>query len=325
MAPAVAASVSERRKRQDESNAASRGREQAGEIMQLKRVGDGPIMTPRKNIPWEKDAVLNAAAVHHGGKFHLLYRAVAHYPDSPNHSCIGYASSTDGVHFDRLDEPVLRCNERPEESQGVEDPRVVRIGRTFYMCYTAYALKPTQIALATSKDLVHWERQGVIFSDSIMGSNKDASLFPRKFAGRYCLMHRPHPDIFLSFSKDLHNWTDHVRIMKPECDWEVSRIGGGSQPIETDHGWLMVYHGVDSSNCYRLGLVLLDLDDPRKVIKRDPRPCLEPEMEWELKGDVNNVCFTCGAVLLGNELWVYYGSADTVMGLAKGNIGEFLR
>ena len=292
--------------------------------MQLKRVGNGPMLSPRKNVQWEKDAVLNTAAIYHEGKFHLLYRAVSHYPGDPNHSCIGYASSTDGVHFERLDEPVLRCNEVPEETQGVEDPRVVKMGRTFYMCYTAYNLTPTQIALATSEDLIHWKRQGVIFGADILGWNKDASLFPRKFGGRYCLMHRPNPDIYLSFSKDLHNWTDHVRIMKPEFDWESRKIGGGTQPIETDKGWLMVYHGVDDRNCYRLGLVLLDLKDPTKVIKRDPLPCLGPEMDWELKGDVNNVCFTCGAVLLGKELWVYYGAADTVIGLAKGNIDEFL-
>ena len=186
-----------------------------GADMKLKRVGKGPVLEPRKNVPWEKDTVFNAAAVHHNGKFHLLYRAVAHNPGDPNRSWIGYASSKDGIHFERLDQPVLSPNVVPEESQGVEDPRVVKMGDTFYMCYTAYDLKRTQVAL-------------------------------------------------------------------------------------------------------------LDLRDPTKVLKRQPEFILEPELDWELKGDVNNVVFSCGAVLLGSELWVYYGCADTVIGLAKGDVKKFL-
>lgn len=292
--------------------------------MQLKRVGKGPILEPRKDVPWEKDTVFNAAAIYDKGKFHLLYRAVAHNPGDPNRSWIGYASSKDGVHFDRLDKPVLSPNTVPEESQGVEDPRVIKMGDTYYMCYTAYDLKRTQVALATSKDLVNWKREGVILSNTVLGNNKDASLFPEKIGGRYCLMHRPEPDIYLSFGKDLHHWTDHVCIMKSEFAWEAQKIGGGAQPIKTDKGWLMVYHGVDKASTYRLGIALLDLRDPTKVIKRQPEFILEPKLDWELKGDVNNVVFTCGAVLRGSELWVYYGCADTVIGLAKGDVKEFL-
>jgi predicted GH43/DUF377 family glycosyl hydrolase len=292
--------------------------------MKLKRVGKGPVLEPRKNVPWEKDTVFNAAAVHDKGKFHLLYRAVAHNPGDSNRSWIGYASSEDGVHFERLDQPVLSPNVVPEESQGVEDPRVVKMGDTFYMCYTAYDLKRTQVALATSKDLVNWKREGIILSNTVLGNNKDASLFPEKIGGRYCLMHRPEPDIYLSFAKDLHHWTDHVRIMKPEFEWEATKVGGGAQPIKTNKGWLLVYHGVDKKMTYRLGVALLDLRDPTKVLKRQPEFILEPELDWELKGDVNNVVFTCGALLFGSELWVYYGCADTVIGLAKADVKEFL-
>ncbi|MCY3021821.1 MAG: glycosidase [Planctomycetota bacterium] len=293
-------------------------------MLQLKRAGDGPVLKPRPEVPWEKDTVFNAAAIHDKGKFHLLYRAVAHNPGDRNRSWIGYAWSSDGLHFERLDKPVLSPGEVPEESQGVEDPRVVKIGRTFYMCYTAYDLKRTQVALATSSDLVHWKRQGVILSNTVLGNNKDASLFPQKIGGRYCLMHRPVPDIYLSFGDDLHTWTDHTRIMQPEFEWEATKIGGGAQPIQTKKGWLLVYHGVDKTMTYRLGVALLDLDDPTKVLKRQREFILQPELAWELKGDVSNVVFTCGAVLLGKELWVYYGCADSVIGVAKGNVDDFL-
>lgn len=292
-------------------------------MLRLHRVGDGPIMTPRKDVLWEKSAVLNAAAIHDGGKFHLLYRAVAHNPGDPNRSCIGYAVSEDGIHFARLDEPVLTSNTVPEEAQGVEDPRVTKIGDTFYMLYTAYDGARTQIALATSTDLLHWQRHGIVLADTPFGNNKDAALFPEKIGGRYCMLHRPVPDIYLAFSDDLLHWTDHVRMMQPEFEWEAAKIGAGAQPIKTEKGWLLIYHGVDEKLWYRLGAALLDLDDPTRVIARQPEWILQPEAEWEIVGDVNNVVFTCGAVLLGRELWVYYGAADTVIGLARGNIDDF--
>ena len=293
-------------------------------MLRLERVGSRPILEPRKDVPWEKSAVLNAAAIHDGGRFHLLYRAVAHNPGDPNRSSIGYAVSDDGVHFERLDQPVLVSNVVPEEAQGVEDPRVTKLGDTFFMVYTAYDGKRTQIALATSADLIHWERHGVVLSDAHFGNNKDAALFPEKIGGRYCMMHRPEPDIFVAFSDDLHHWTDHAKIMGPAFDWEATKIGAGGVPIKTEKGWLIVYHSVDRRMWYRLGIALLDLEDPTKVIARQPEWILQPEADWELVGDVNHVVFTCGLVLLGRELWVYYGSADTVIGLAKGNIDDFL-
>ena len=293
-------------------------------MLRLKRVGDGPILKPRKEVTWEKDTVFNAGAIYDNGKFHLLYRAVAHNPGDRNRSSIGYAWSEDGIHFDRLNEPVLRSNEVTEEAQGVEDPRVTKIGDTYYMLYTAYDLKRTQVAMASSIDLIHWKRHGIVISNELFGNNKDAALFPEKIRGRYCMMHRPDPDIYLAFSDDLHNWTVHVCLMKPEFEWEVTKIGGGAQPIRTENGWLIIYHGVDKDMWYRLGIALLDLEDPAKVVKRQPEWILQPEADWELKGDVANVVFSCGAVLLDRELWVYYGAADTVIGLAKGDIDDFL-
>jgi predicted GH43/DUF377 family glycosyl hydrolase len=301
--------------------------------MKLKRVGNEPILTPRKNVPWEKDAVLNAAAIHAEGKFHLFYRAVAHNPGDPNRSCIGHAWSTDGVHFERADEPILRPGECPEETQGVEDPRITKLGDTYHLVYTSYNLKQIQISRATSKDLVHWMRHGIMFGCDQMGNNKNGGLFPEKIDGRYALIHRPMDrgephEMWLSMSDDLVTWKHHRRLLRArrgEVDWEYTKIGIGAPPHKTDSGWLMVYHAVDRKFVYRLGLVLLDLKDPTKVLKRTNEPILEPAADWEVKGDVGNVVFTCGTILLGNELWVYYGGADTVIGLAKGDVREFLK
>ncbi|MGC9523718.1 MAG: glycosidase [Anaerolineae bacterium] len=301
-------------------------------MLRLERVGDGPILEPRADVYWEKDTVFNTAAVYDAsldrGPFHLLYRGVAHTPGDPNRSSIGYAWSEDGVHFERLDKPVLPSNVVPEESQGVEDPRVTKIGDTFYMLYTAFDGVRTQVAMATSADLIHWERQGIMIPSSLYGNNKDAALFPVKIDGRYWMLHRPEPDIYIASSEDLTTWTGagtlHFPLMQPEFAWEARKIGGGAQPIETEKGWLLVYHGVDKDLWYRLGVALLDREDPTRVIARQSEPILEPEADWELVGDVNNVVFTCGALLLGRELWVYYGAADTVIALAKGNINDFL-
>ncbi|MCX5671769.1 MAG: hypothetical protein NTU94_10670, partial [Planctomycetota bacterium] len=135
-------------------------------------------------------------------------------------------------------------------------------------------------------------------------------------------------DMWLSLSPDLNNWRGHRRLLRArrgEVDWEYGKIGLGAPPFKTDAGWLMVYHAVDRKMVYRLGIALLDLKNPTKVIKRTDQPILQPEADWETRGDVSNVVFTCGAVLLGTELWVYYGGADTVIGLAKGDVSEFLR
>ena len=304
--------------------------------MKLKRVGNGPILKPRPNVPWGKNAVLNTAAIYADGKFHLFYRGITHTP-YPNRSCIGHAWSTDGVHFERSNEPILRNNTRPDNTVGVEDPRIVKLGDTYHLSYVCWNERNVDIALATSQDLVGWRDHGVIFGHQECGNNKNASLWPEKLGGRYALIHRPmgfawgadpHPlDMWLSQSDDLKTWNGHRRLLRArrgEVNWENLKIGLGAPPFRTKAGWLMVYHAVDEALVYRLGLVLLDLEDPTKVLKRTDKPILEPETDWELKGDVNNVVFTCGAVLLGTELWVYYGGADSMIGLAKGDIREFL-
>jgi len=285
--------------------------------MQLQRYAGNPILEPRREHLWEDRAVFNCAVVHHEGLFHMLYRAVA----KDLVSTIGYAVSRDGFDWLRLDKPVLEpANEF--ETKGVEDPRVTRIGDTFYMAYTAYSEQGMRVSLAASNNLITWERLGIILPGE---DNKDAALFPERIGGRYALLHRRPPDVWIACSDDLLHWTDHRVIMRPRPGtWEALKVGAAGPPVrspvdptgKTDQGWLLIYHGVDESHVYRLGVALLDLNDPAVVLKQQEAPILEPEEEWELYGDVPNVVFSCGQVLTDDALYVYYGGADTVIGVA---------
>ncbi len=285
--------------------------------MRLHRHPKNPILLPRPTVPWEALNVFNAAVIHHNGLFHMLYRAQG----VDYISSIGYAISEDGVHWSRLDEPVFRPQE-PWEARGVEDPRVTYLEGTFYMAYTGYSPQGTRAALARSTNLITWERLGVVLPDE---NNKDHVLFPEKIQGRYAMLHRRPPDIWLAFSDDLKHWTDHTIILRPRPGtWEHLKIGAGAPPIRTEYGWLLIYHAVDEHRVYRLGAALLDLHDPTRVLARLPEPILEPREPWEIKGDVPNVVFTCAAVVRGDDLYVYYGGADRVMGLATGSLSELL-
>jgi len=274
--------------------------------MQLQRYNKNPILKPRAEHPWEVRAIFNGAAVYHNKLFHMLYRAVA-----PNLvSTIGYAVSQDGFDWLRLDRPVLEpANEF--ETKGVEDPRVTRIEDTFYMTYTAYSEHGMRVSLAASSNLIAWERLGVILPDE---DNKDAALFPEKIGGRYCLLHRRPPDVWIARSDDLLHWTDHQVIIRPRPGtWEALKIGAAGPPVKTDHGWLFVYHGVGEDKVYRLGVALLDLYNPTAVLKRQKEPILEPEEEWERHGDVPNVVFSCGQVMTDDTLYVYYKVVPTLL------------
>ena len=185
------------------------------------------------------------------------------------------------------------------------------------MMYTGYGGRfddDYRICMASSRNLIDWKRHGVMLDEP----NKDASLFPEKINGRYIMFHRRHPDIWLAYSDDLHHWEDHRRVMEalPGSSWENIKIGIAGPPIKTDAGWFLIYHGVGEGQRYCLGAALLDLSDPTRVIARQPEPILEPELDWEINGYVPNVVFSCGQVILGDDLIVYYGAADTVIGAA---------
>ena len=191
------------------------------------------------------------------------------------------------------------------------------------MTYTGYGGRfegDYRISLASSRNLTDWKRHGVLLDET----NKDAALFPEKIDGRYLMLHRRPPDIWLAYSDDLLHWHGHQRIMKPlpESNWECLKIGAAGPPFKTENGWILIYHGVSADRHYSLGIALLDLEDPSKVVVRQRQPILEPKMKWERNGHVPNVVFSCGQVIHGDELYVYYGGADTVIGVASVKIEE---
>lgn len=288
-------------------------------MIELERLSDRPILEPKARHNWEAAAVFNTGAIQYNGLVHLIYRATditSNGSEGRYINSLGYAVSSDGVRFNRLEDPIL-INDVEQELRGPEDPRVVELDNTFYMMYTGYGGRfdgDYRICLASSKNLINWERHGVMLDEA----NKDASLFPEKIDARYVMLHRRPPDIWIAYSDDLKNWHDHQIVMqvRPESDWECEKIGVGGPPIKTPAGWFLIYHGVSADKRYCLGAAMLDLHDPSKVIGRQTDPILEPELDWEINGYVPNVVFSCGQAQLGDDLLVYYGGADTVIGVA---------
>jgi predicted GH43/DUF377 family glycosyl hydrolase len=249
------------------------------------------------------------------------------------------ARSRDGVTDWRIDaQPTFAASpdEYPEELWGVEDPRIVFLDSLarYAVTYTAYSRAGPLVALAMTEDFQTFERHGAIMSPE----DKDAAFFPRQFDGRWALIHRPVPHIggakanmWLSFSPDLTNWGDHTVLLEARDGawWDAGKIGLASQPIETNEGWLVVYHGVRDTPAgalYRVGLALLDLDDPRRVTRRGDSWVVGPRAVYETTGDIPNVVFPCGATLdrSSDELRLYYGAADTCVGLMSAQLTDVL-
>ena len=277
--------------------------------MMLKRFIKNPILKPRKENDWESKLVFNPGAIFENGLFHLLYRAVG----EDDISRIGYAVSVDGYEFFRFDKPVFTPR-GVAESKGCEDPRLVCLEGKFYMTYTAYSIKGVRVSLASTRNFIQWERHGVVIPDM---ENKDAVLFPEKVNRRYVMLHRPMDpprSIWIAYSDDLLKWGDFKKVMEPiEGRWDGIGIGSASPPVKTDKGWLLIYHGIGEESVYRLGAALLDLEDPSRQIGRHPDPILEPEEDYELRGEVREVVFGCGICEVEDKYFTYYGAADRVI------------
>jgi predicted GH43/DUF377 family glycosyl hydrolase len=295
----------------------------------LERHPVNPILLPDPGSDWECYNVFNPAVVHHNNLFHMFYRAQG----LDWVSRIGYAVSQDGVHWNRLRRPVLEPHDS-SDSRGVEDPRVVEIDGVFYMTYTAYGSKsdkPTHAGggvmpmIARSENLVTWERLGPLVRGE---DNKDHVLFPRRIGGRYAVLHRRWPQVWLAYSDDLLTWPEEAMMpifgSRTDGHWDSKSTGANGVPIETEHGWLLIYHGYDSSHVYKFGVCLLDLDEPHRVIRRPRDPIFWPEELWELRGDVPNVVFSCANPVVDGIVHVYYGGGDHVIGLAKRRLDELL-
>ncbi|MEW6481967.1 MAG: glycosidase [bacterium] len=281
--------------------------------MKARRYLGNPILLPKRENEWESRFVFNPAALYANGLFHLLYRAVG----GDGISRMGYGVSKDGYNFLRFDKPVFTPRGRLE-SKGCEDPRVVNLDNKFYMTYTAYSHEGTRIGLSSTSNFIEWRRYGVILPEL---PNKDAVLFPEKIKGRYALFHRRMDikplSIWIAYSDDLLNWSDHKKVMSPqEGDWDSVAIGAGAPPIKTEKGWMLIYHGVDREGSYSLGVALFDLIDPSLLLFRSKDPILEPEEDYELRGERNQVVFACGVCEFEGRYYIYYGAADKVIGVA---------
>lgn len=241
-------------------------------------------------------------------------------------SYIRIARSQDGRRFTVDDQPFIYPSQRLE-TFGIEDPRVTQIGDTYYVYFSAVSPVGIGESMASTQDFRSYVHHGMIFGPD----NKDVLIFPEKVNGKYYALHRPtvrsagKPEIWIAESDNLLYWGNHKHLAGLRVGmWDSGRIGGGAVPFRTERGWLELYHGATREHRYCMGALLLDLDDPTKVIARSPRPILEPEAEYEANGFFGGVVFSCGALVDGDTVRMYYGAADTSMACAELSVGEIL-
>jgi predicted GH43/DUF377 family glycosyl hydrolase len=241
-------------------------------------------------------------------------------------SYIRIARSKDGRRFTIDNKPFIYPS-GGLESFGIEDPRVTQIGDTYYIYYSAVSPVGIGDSMVSTKDFVDVTHHGMIFCPD----NKDVLIFPEKVNGKYYALHRPtlksigSPEIWIAESENLIHWGNHKHLIGlRKAAWDCGRIGGGAVPIRTDKGWLELYHGASMEHRYCMGAVLLDLNDPTKVIARSDKPILEPEADYEKNGFFGDVVFSCGVLVEGDTVIMYYGVADTSMACAELSLQEIL-
>jgi beta-1,2-mannobiose phosphorylase / 1,2-beta-oligomannan phosphorylase len=335
-------------------------------MLKVKKEG---IILEKTAHAFENDGVFNPAAIREGDFVHVFYRAV----HKGNYSTIGYAKLKGPLKVvERHDKPLIFPT-TSYESQGVEDPRIVKIDGLFYLTYTAYDKVNAMGAVAVSHDLVEFDKRGRITPEitydqfqflaqcsgqinekylqhfefyrlsaghgtDVLLWDKNVMFFPRRVNGKLMFLHRVRPGIQIAAVDELSDigpkfwehycleFSKHV-LMDPKYPHEASFIGGGCPPIETEEGWLLIYHGVqDSPNgyIYSACAALLDLDNPYKEIARLKTALFSPTLKWEKEGYVKNVCFPTGAALFGDILYIYYGAADERIAVASVKLSALL-
>ncbi len=241
-------------------------------------------------------------------------------------SYLRIARSKDGHHFTVDDKPFVYPSNRLEVF-GIEDPRITKLEDTYYIYFSAVSPVGVGESMVSTKDFVHIEHHGMILAPE----NKDVLIFPENINGNYYAIHRPvpkstgDPEMWIAESTNLLHWGNHKHILglRPNM-WDSARLGGGAVPFKTEKGWLELYHGASKDHRYCMGAVLLDLEDPTKVIARSDNPILEPEADYEVEGFFGNVVFSCGAVVEGDVVKLFYGVADTSMACAELSLQEIL-
>ena len=326
----------------------------------------GIVLKSRDGFEFEDGGVLNPTCIEKDGVVHMFYRAVR----KGNFSTIGYCQLIDNQIIYQSDCPVL-VPEFEYESKGLEDPRITYLNGLYYLFYTAYDGKNACVAYATSVDLTTFKKQGLIspqityseaadtFQTSVSSEKyafyancyikvlgdtgllweKDTMLFPKKFNGKFALIHRVLPGIQICYFTDFSQltpsfWRDYLKrlgdwiILEPKNPFESGYIGGGCVPIETKEGWLLIYHSVEDTSTgkiYRAAVALLDKVKPQEVIGWLPYPVFSPEEKWEKQGVVNNVVFPTGAILKNGILHIFYGAADSRIGVKSMNMNDLLK
>lgn len=311
-----------------------------------------PILSPISQHIWESQAVFNAAAVYEDGKVHLIYRAVG----NAGVSMLGYATSTDGISIDERSRHPVYVPRQPFEGSptenaspypskfvsgpswgGCEDPRLARVGDRFYLTYVAFdGWSPPRLAMSSiaSTDFLsqNWDWEKPVLISKPGEVNKSGAILPEPVNGKYYIFHRVFPNILIDTVDSLDE-LDGTRFLEgkhaigPRSGfWDSRKLGIGATPIKTDKGWLVIYHGVDDrdDSRYKIGAMLLELDDPTKVIARTPYPIIEPTEHYENGLLKYGVVYPCGAVVLDGQLIVYYGGSDAVLCAATAPVDEFL-
>lgn len=320
--------------------------------LQLKRSEHNPMIRPNSNNAWEAFNTFNPAAVYDDGKVHLLYRAQGY-----NYvSVLGYATSLDGERIHERDTDPIYLPTEPFEYTGekkpkhishffmsgggyggCEDPRMTKIDGRYYLTYVAFdGYNPPRVALSSisSEDFLsrkwNWDTPVLISPPGVV--DKSAVIFPEKINGKYVIMHRIYPHILIDYVDDLNfdgtKWLEGKYKISPRpTHWDSRKIGAGAPPIKTKYGWLLIYQSVgeQDSSRYKIGAMLLDLNDPTKVLHRSQSPILEPDVDYENKGFKSGVIYPCGAAVIDDTLYVYYGGADSYVCVAKANLEEFLK
>jgi len=329
--------------------------------MKLKRYEGNPILSPNPANGWESAVTANPGAWYdeETRQVKMLYRASA--ADQEHKVYLGLAVSDDGYTFRRVsDRPALAPSEG-FDAGCVEDPRIVKMGEWYFIVYASrpfpagqYWLKTPNVAytppyatpdfpislreslsssgLALTRDFKSFIRAGRITDPTL--DDRDAILFPEKVGGKYVLLHRPmswvgpqygteNPAMWITFSDDMMKWPESVLLAKAQYAWEC-KIGGSTPPIKTDKGWLTIYHAVGPDRQYRLGAMLLDLENPARVSHRLPDWLMQPETDYELNGYYHGCIFPCGNCVIDGTLFVYYGGADKYVGLATCPLQDLL-
>ncbi len=300
----------------------------------FKRVPNNPVLSS-KDWPYAANTVFNPAAIRYNGKILLLARV----EDRRGFSHLTKAVSEDGITNWSIDpKPTLEPDpeNHPEEIWGIEDPRITWVEelQRYAVLYTSFSKGGPLVSMALTKDFETFERLGPIMPPE----DKDAALFPRRINGKWLLIHRPIPahhgpgaHIWISRSNDLNHWGEH-QILIPARQggwWDANKVCLNTPPLETAEGWLILYHGVRQTSAgaiYRLGLALLDLENPSRVLRRSDEWVFGPREPYERAGDVSDVVFPCGWVLdeKTGEIKVYYGAADTCIAMATAQLQDLL-